>query len=76
MFNGEELVYFAQFTNRFLPPTSILLIVLFNSVLAEFTLLVASALALDMASFFLVSAYDFAELRVEDTLVSTLALVS
>ena len=49
---------------------------MFNSLLAELTLLVASEAAELMASVFLVSAYDLAELRVDDTLVSTLALVS
>ena len=47
-----------------------------SSDLAEFTLLVASLEAVLIASVFLVSAYDLAELRVDDTLVSTLALVS
>ena len=49
---------------------------MFNSFLAELTLLVASLEAVLIASVFLVSAYDLAELSVDDTFVSTFDLVS
>ena len=66
----------SDFKYKFLPPTLILFMTVFNSFLAEFTLVVASLDAELIASLFLVSAYDLAELRVDDTLVSTLDLVS
>ena len=53
-----------------------LLMAVFNSFLAAFTLLVASVEAVLIASDFFVSAYDLAEFNVVLTFVSTLAFVS